>query len=318
LTGEHLISVDICVCTFRRPFLAETLRSIANLRPSGLAVRVIVADNDAVPSAQPLVELMGRRMPFPLLYLHAPMSNISVARNACLDAATADFVAFVDDDETVSESWLAELVHTAATTDADVVLGPVEAEYDTAGPRWLAGGDFHSTAPVRVNGEILTGYTCNVLICRRGPIVAQRFDLTLGQSGGEDTDYFYRLHELGARIAEAPAAFVREPVPPSRATLGWLLRRRFRSGQTHGARLRRTSRQPWAAPVASASAKILYCAAMTVATMLSPVGWRRNLLRSALHVGTLAGLAGARQAALYGDGNGTRRSIPAPTATAVN
>jgi succinoglycan biosynthesis protein ExoM len=317
LTGERPASVDICVCTFRRPFLAETLRSIANLQVRGLAVRVIVADNDAVPSAQPLVELMGRRMPFPLLYLHAPMSNISVARNACLDAAAADFVAFVDDDETVSENWLIELVRTAVTSEADVVLGPVQAEYD-AGPRWLADGDFHSAAPVRVGGDILTGYTCNVLIRRRGAIVAQRFDLGLGQSGGEDTDYFSRLHDdLGARIAEAPTAIVHEPVPPSRATLGWLLRRRFRSGQTHGARLR-VAGHPVVASAAAAMTKIAYCAIMTLATVLSPVGWRRNLLRGALHVGTLAGLAGTRQAALYGDGSAIRRNIPEPTATAVN
>ncbi|NDU79619.1 glycosyltransferase, partial [Actinomadura sp. DSM 109109] len=144
---------------FRRPFLAETLRSIANIEARGREVRVIVADNDAVPSAQPMVELMGRRMPFPLLYLHAPMSNISVARNACLDTATADFVAFVDDDETVSPTWLAELTRAAITTDADVVLGPVQALYDPGAPRWLAAGDFHSTAPVRSDGEIRTGYT---------------------------------------------------------------------------------------------------------------------------------------------------------------
>lgn len=315
MTPERPISVDVCVCTFRRPFLAETLRSIANLEVRGLSVRVIVADNDAVPSAQPLVEQMGRRMPFPLLYLHAPMSNISVARNACLDAATADFVAFVDDDETVSASWLTELVRAAVTTDAGAVLGPVEAQYD-GGPNWLAAGDFHSTAPVHVNGEILTGYTCNALI-RRAAAAALRFDLALGQSGGEDTDYFYRLHDLGARLAEAPGAIVFEPVPPSRATLSWLLRRRFRSGQTHGSRLRAAG-QSFAAAGPSAAAKVLYCAGMTLATLLSPVGWRRNLLRGALHVGTLAGLAGARQPALYGDGSAARRTLPEPTATAVN
>jgi hypothetical protein len=44
------------------------------------------------------------------------------------------------------------------------------------------------------------------------------------------------------------------------------------------------------------------------------VGWRRNLLRGALHVGTLAGLAGTRQAILYGDAPNRRRAIPQPTA----
>ena len=76
---------------------------------------------------------------------------------------------------------------------------------------------------------------------------------------------------------EAPAALVREPVPPSRATLGWLLRRRFRSGQTYGVRLRRSGESRLKS-AAAAVAKILYCAGTTFATLPSPVGWRRNLL----------------------------------------
>ncbi|MBZ9922615.1 glycosyltransferase family 2 protein, partial [Mesorhizobium sp. BR1-1-7] len=39
--------IDIGVCTFRRPELADTLRSLDAMdRPAGFDVRVIVADND--------------------------------------------------------------------------------------------------------------------------------------------------------------------------------------------------------------------------------------------------------------------------------
>ena len=49
--------VDIGVCTFRRPELERTLRSLADLEvPEAVAVRIIVADNDAMPSARPLVD----------------------------------------------------------------------------------------------------------------------------------------------------------------------------------------------------------------------------------------------------------------------
>jgi succinoglycan biosynthesis protein ExoM len=297
--SDRPTSVDICVCTFRRPFLAETLKSIGNLAHEGLRIRVIVADNDSVPSAQPLVELIGRHFPFPITYLHAPAANISLARNACLDAASADFVAFVDDDETVSEGWLAALVRTAIIGDGDVVLGPVVAQYGASAPAWMAVGDFHSTAPVRVGGAILTGYTCNVLIRWQGVARSLRFDLALGRSGGEDTEFFYRLHGLGARILEAPAAVVFELVPPSRARMGWLLQRRFRSGQTHGARLRAAG-SGQVASIGLASAKLGYCLLMSVASAFSAIGWRRNVLRAALHAGVIGGLSGSRQAALYG------------------
>jgi len=308
--------VDICVCTFRRPFLAETLKSIGNLNHDGLSVRVIVADNDFVPSAAPLVELIGRRFPFPIVYLHAPEANISVARNACIDAVDADFVAFVDDDETVDANWLRELV--AAADGGDVILGPVQAQYAAEAPGWMQEGDFHSTRPVFVGGEIRTGYTCNVLI-RWTPVArSQRFNLALGRSGGEDTEFFYRLHDLGLKFVEAPGAIVREPVPPSRASLGWLLRRRFRSGQTHGARLLAHGESLPRALVLATS-KVAYCLAATVTTLPWAVRWRRNLLRAALHLGALGGLGGSRQAELYGDTSpAPRQSVTASPAAPLN
>lgn len=315
---DERLRVDICVCTFRRPFLAETLKSIGNLNHEGLSVRVIVADNDFVPSAAPMVELIGRSFPFPIIYVHAPAGNISVARNACAEAADADFVAFVDDDETVDADWLRELMDAATVAGADVVLGPVHAQYAPEAPRWMRNGDFHSTAPVVVSGEIRTGYTCNVLIRWTEIARSQRFNLALGRSGGEDTEFFYRLHDLGLRFVGAPMAIVREPVPPSRATLGWLLRRRFRSGQTHGARLLALDEQLPRALMLT-SAKVAYCLAGTAITLPWSVLWRRNLLRAALHMGVLGGLAGSRQAEQYGDAPQVmQQSSPAATATSVN
>ena len=101
---EAPIRIDIAVCTFRRSHLARTLESIAAIVvPPHADIRVLVADNDDVPSATALVETARSTMPFPILHLHCPASNISLARNACLDAGRdADYLAFVDDDEIVS------------------------------------------------------------------------------------------------------------------------------------------------------------------------------------------------------------------------
>ena len=108
-----------------------------------------------------------------------------------------------------------------------------------------------------------------------------------------------------------------EPVPRSRAGLGWLLRRRFRSGQTHGAYLRASGGVLRSAALAAAKAG--YCLVMTAASAFSAVAWRRNLLRAGLHVGVIAGLAGSRQAALYGGVADPAGQAPtAPSATLVN
>ena len=61
-----MVSVDICICTFRRPFLAETLRSVAALEIEDVALRVIIADNDTTPSAQALVEAARPELAWPI------------------------------------------------------------------------------------------------------------------------------------------------------------------------------------------------------------------------------------------------------------
>jgi len=129
--------IDIAVCTFRRPELAETLHSLALITvPADFDIRVIVADNDTTPSAEALVNQMRPTMPFEILYVHCPASNISIARNACLDNSTGHYLAFVDDDETVSRTWLVQLLDTALATGADVVLTYWAAE----AARWIAEG----------------------------------------------------------------------------------------------------------------------------------------------------------------------------------
>ena len=296
-------SIDIGVCTFRRPELADTLRSLAAMdMPPGFDVSVIIADNDDTPSARDLVTALSRELTLPIHYRHAPARNISIARNACLDASTADFVAFIDDDETASSRWLAELIATAEASGAAAVLGPVRALYRPDAPDWMRRGDFHSTLPVWVRGEIHTGYTCNVLL-RAGAdsLRGRRFSLARGQTGGEDTEFFDQMHKAGGRIAFSPEAWVDEVVPRARAAFDWLGRRRFRVGQTHGHLLGSSaSGIGLVKQVGLASAKAIYCFASAIPVVVNPVRRNRSVLRGIMHVGVVSGLVGIREIRLYG------------------
>jgi len=295
--------VDIGICTFRRPELERTLRSLANLAvPAEVAVRIIVADNDATPSARPVVDGLRPLLPFVVHYVHCPAANISVARNACLDNSDGDFLAFIDDDEQASTEWLLLLLMMADATQADAVLGPVRAQYEADAPDWMRRGDFHSTAPVWVNGEIRTGYTCNVLLRRASPAIAgRRFNLALGETGGEDTEYFTHIHRAGAKISFAANAFVEETVTPGRARLSWLAKRRYRMGQTHGRLLAGNTpfvKRP--AQMVLATAKAGFCGLVSLG--LSPLAIQRNRygLRAVLHLGVISGLMGVREIRQYG------------------
>jgi succinoglycan biosynthesis protein ExoM len=296
------LQIDIGICTFRRPELAATLRSLAAMTvPARATLRVIIADNDATPSARALVEELRPEMPFDITYLHCPASNISIARNACLDNSTGDLLAFIDDDETASSDWLVRLLEEAQATGADAVLGPVRAHYAPSAPAWMSRGDFHSTSPVWVKGEIRTGYTCNVLLRPKAPSLhGRRFKLSLGRSGGEDTDFFTGMHEAGGTIAFAEDAWVYEPVPESRASLAWLAKRRFRSGQTHGRLLTENARGGQPLNLALAASKAAFCTFAAVLCLPSPVRRNRYALRAVLHAGVISGLLGHKALEQYG------------------
>ena len=302
-TGIDLIRIDIGVCTYRRPELEQTLASLATLTvPGNAEIRIIVADNDDAPSAKGRVDALRATIGHEIVYVHCPSSNISIARNACLDNAQGDFLAFIDDDETASEDWIAQLIETAQATKADAVLGPVKATYGTDAPGWMQRGDFHSTFPVWVGERIITGYTCNVLLRLASPSLAgRRFNLALGRSGGEDTEFFTHMHRMGGKIAYAPAAWVQEPVPAKRAAFSWLAKRKFRFGQTHGRLIDAgTGAAAKIRQLVLAAAKSGFCALASAILFFSPVRRNRYALRASMHAGVVVGLLGVREIEQYG------------------
>ena len=295
------MKIDLCICTFRRAHISETLRSVAKAQiPTDAALRVIVVDNDDTPSAQNRVADVAQETGLTVDYRHVPGSNISIARNAGLDAATGDWIAFLDDDEVVEPDWLIALVDRAQSTGADAVFGHSRAVYGPEAPAWMVDGDFHSQFAAPRGDLVETGHTCNALLRWDGaPWQQERFALERGRSGGEDTEYFFRLRKLGARYAIADRAIVREDVPSARQSLGWLLKRRFRIGQSYsavaiggGARARLFS---------TAMIKSAYCYLRALGAwpwMARRAFW---LMRGTMHAGVCAGCIQLRQSDLYGN-----------------
>ncbi|MBT8155923.1 glycosyltransferase [Epibacterium ulvae] len=295
------MSVDICICTFRRAHIADTLLSIeAAEMPQGHDVRIIVTDNDDDPSAQELVENTAKSMTIPVFYQHVPGRNISIARNAGLDTATADWVAFLDDDELVTPDWLTNLFARQNETNADAVFGHSRADYDKNAPDWIVKGDFHSQFAVMRGGEVETGHTCNALVRWSGTSWQDvRFDLARGKSGGEDTEFFFRMREAGALFVIADNSIVHEEVPPSRLSLQWLLRRRYRIGQSYSAHA--ASSVERVKLFVLASVKAGYCFLRAVPALGQADRKAFWLMRGTMHAGVCAGCLGLSQRALYGD-----------------
>ncbi|MDO5370384.1 glycosyltransferase family 2 protein [Paracoccus sp. (in: a-proteobacteria)] len=314
-------AVLIGICTFRRPELAATLDSLARLDPCGLPLSVAIADNDRAPSARDRVQAIAATHPLPITYLHAPEANISIARNALLDHARntgARLLVYLDDDERAEPSWLARLVagwRAGQQSGAGIgaVLGPVRAHYPAGAPGWMDRARAHDTLPVfGKDGTVRSGYSGNTLIDLADPAAqGLRFDLSRGRAGGEDSAFFADFLAAGGRIGFAPDAVVHEDVPPGRARLAWLLRRRYRMGQTHASLIARgRSRGERLGAAGVAAAKAMACGGLALLGAARPAWRNRQIMRAALHVGAAAHLGGAPQIEIYGTAPG--RTDPAP------
>lgn len=294
------MNITITICTFRRSHIATTLQSLeAMQRPEDCAVSIVVIDNDDTPSAQELVGATAAAMTLPVRYVHQPGANISIARNAGLEAAATEWVAFLDDDEVVDPDWLVELVARQRETGADAVFGPSRARYAADAPDWMVKGDFHSQVAAPRAGVIETGHTCNALL-RWGdaPWQAERFALERGKSGGEDTEFFFRLRQFGARYAIAERAIVREDVPASRLSVTWLLHRRFRIGQSYSASAESLGQR--ARLIGTSSVKAGYCFLRVALALPNPERRTFWLMRGTMHAGICAGCLKLPEKSLYG------------------
>lgn len=286
--------VDVCVCTFQRESVRDTIGSIARQTYGRANIRVVVADNNATDAARERIEAAGRAAGIELLYVHAPERNISIARNACVDAVAAERFAFIDDDEIADPTWLERLMAAMDRSGADVVFGPVDAVYVDPAPRWWRGAGLHDTRPAFLkNSELVTGYTCNVLI-RAEAVGDLRFRLDYGRSGGEDTMFFHALHKNGRRFSYAEDARTTEVTAPGRLKLRWLLARSFLAGQLHMSMVLMDGRNP-ASVLFMSLCKLVYSLGFALVSLPRPARWRRHLMRAALHVGVFARFGGVRE-----------------------
>ena len=298
-THSKAIELTVCICTFRRPSVLSTIGSIAKQSElPNVNVRILVVDNDSEPTALNTVTEFRNRTAIHVDYKHVAGQNISMARNAGLDAATTPWLVFVDDDEYASTDWLAELV--ASRDGANAVFGPCEAIYGDGTPNWIRQGDYHSNR-ITERGRITTGYTSNVLIdmafVRRHGL---RFDPELGRTGGEDTMFFHAMYRQGGVLRYASSAVLYENVVQSRANFAWVVKRRYRAGQaralvSHKFDRSEYTRLSWTAPL-----KVAICAIMAAVTIPNRARAMWWLMRGIFHCGTVSYALGASVYEEYG------------------
>lgn len=253
LDPNRLVTVSIAVCTFRRQAsLANLLSDIDRLVFSnliGVRPKVVVIDNDSDRSAERTVKQAAGNMKIPVEYFCEPERGLSAVRNAALEKSLgSDFVAFVDDDESIGEHWLEALLIHALDDSIYFVIGPVRPVFPETCPDYLISSGLYHRKEFSDGAQILTGNTGNALLrvsaLQRHAI---RFRTQFNQSGGEDTCFFGELVAAGGCGVFAANAVAYEPVPEERLSVAWLIRRRCRFGATEVIERGVRGCLPWAA-----------------------------------------------------------------------
>ncbi len=226
--------VSIIIPTQRRPAgLATAVGSVlaqAGVDPAGL--ELIIADNDAVPSAKALAASLAKDAPFPVVYLHEPAPGVASVRNAAVAKARGGWIAFLDDDQEAPAGWLAALLAAQERLGTDVVFGPVKARAPEAPAAHRPYLEWFFSREGPAQEGVLDGYYgCGDSLMRRSLLGERPFSMERNFIGGEDDLLFGTLQRAGTRFGWSPQAFVYEDPLPERQTLSYALARAFAYGQ---------------------------------------------------------------------------------------
>ena len=226
----------------------------------------------------------------------SPAMPVSIMRRG-------DFLAFIDDDETASENWLVGLIETAETTEADAVLGPVQAVYDKRRAALDAPGRFSFDVSGLGRRPKSSPATPAMRFCGlqppRSPGAASTWRSAAAVAKTPSSSPICTGWAARSPMRRKPGS--RSPCRPTAQPLSWLAKRKFRFGQTHGRLIEAGRACGQGAPAGSCRRKerLLRDRRRGRSSFL-PFAGTTYILRASLHAGVVSGLLGVREIEQYG------------------
>jgi glycosyltransferase involved in cell wall biosynthesis len=233
-TDEPLLPITVIIPARNAADTIEQQLAALSRQRYGGRWEVVVVDDASTDRTAIVAEQWAGSLPNLRVVRLATHQGISATRNAGGEAASGHGLLICDADDAVADDWVATMA--AALMRGDATGGVVE--LDRLNPPSLA--RWHRSSRYvagwwTVSGQTLhspTGACCGV----RREVWADLggFNERL-QSGGEDTEFFWRLQLAGYQLVPAPTAIVHYRLPATRRAI---LRRRYRYGRVQSVMLR--------------------------------------------------------------------------------
>jgi O-antigen biosynthesis protein len=230
--------------------IGDCLSSIREL--NYLNFETIVVDDGSTDSTSEIANQDGVRT------IRIEHQGLAAARNAGVEAASGEVIAFIDADARADRDWLYHLVETIKRRDAAAAAGPNFAP-DPRSARAAA----MAAAPglpqeVRAGDDRLAQLCgCNMAITKAALIRAGGFD-PMFTTAGDDVDLSWRLAASNETLAYAPGAVV---IHERRATLADYLRQQRGYGTGEGLLFRKY-------PLRTADQDGMYAGASSIGALL--------------------------------------------------
>lgn len=225
-------AVSVVLCTYNRSALLHGALTALGQQEDAPPYELIVVDNNSTDDTRGVVTAFAATAPVPVRYLFEAEQGLSAARNRGIAVATADLIAFTDDDVRAAPDWI-RTVATIFEADpaVDFAGGRVIPHWEAPPPRWLARAGCAPLALVDYGSARLRitspGSLClvgaNLIVRRRvfervGPFSTALQRVRNGIGSTEDHELELRALAAGCVAVYEPRLSVRAIVPRARLT----------------------------------------------------------------------------------------------------
>lgn len=225
--------LSIVVATYNRSqSLLRTLRSVVGQTAPAEQWECVVVNNNSTDDTEAVFADFARENPtFDLRMVTETKQGLSNARNCGIAASVGDYIAIVDDDETLEDSFVESYIEFFDSFPTAMAAGgAVKACYESARPRWMSRFTEQMIANPLDLDIAVTLFPQN-RVPAGGNMAFRRevfdrvglFNPQLGRNGkslvgGEENDIFARLRRAGELLYFVPNAAIFHHIPDSKLT----------------------------------------------------------------------------------------------------
>lgn len=239
-------SVTVIVCTYNRAeMLATALNSLNKITmPDSVDWEVLIVDNNSNDSTRDVAMGFCTSYPNRFRYLFESHPGLSYARNAGIQAARGQILAFTDDDITMEPTWLQNLTASLHDGRWAGAGGRILPEQSFSPPSWLSLEDKYALAPLALfdrgsDARELLESPFGANMAFRKSVFDEHggFRTDLGRTpnsmmSNEDSEFGIRLRAAHERLRYEPTAVIYHPVSEDRLKKEYFLQWSFYRGRS--------------------------------------------------------------------------------------